>query len=66
MRSAKRGKEIVKRVVISRVHHCDPGAPLVAVAIEDIVVSHGEIEKIARGDAGRIVIVILGAGLRES
>ena len=38
------------------------GAPLVLVAVEDVVVSHADVEQIARGDAGRVVVVVLRAG----
>ena len=39
-----------------------PQAPLVAVAVEEIVVADREVEQIARCDARRIVVVILGPG----
>ena len=62
MRPAERREEIIKRFLIHQVHHRQTGAPLIPVAFENIVVTHREIEQIARPDARWIVIVVLSPG----
>ena len=61
MRSAEGGQKVVKRVLIRQIHYGEPGAPFVPVGIENVVISYRDVEKIARSDARRIVIVIFRA-----
>ena len=59
MRAAKGGKEIIERGFVRQIDGGETQAPLVTVAVEKIVMSYARIEKAARRDALRIVIVIL-------
>ena len=65
MRSAESGEEVVQHVIVGEVNEVDLGAPLVAIALEEIVGSEGKVEEAARLDALRIVIVILSSGRRD-
>ena len=65
MRSAEGGEEVVQHVIVGEVNEVDLSAPLVAIALEEIVGSEGKVEEAARFDALRIVIVILGSGRRD-
>ena len=62
VRSAEGGKEVIERHLVGHVDGRKPQAPLVTVAVEQVVVAHRDVEQIARCDAGRIVVIILGAG----
>src|SRR6266446_10149727 len=64
MRSAERGQEIVERHFVGQVDGREPQAPLVAIAMEEVVVSNAGIEQVARVDAWRIVVVILRSRCR--
>src|SRR6266852_6126894 len=64
MRSTERGQEIVERHFVGQVDGREPQAPLVTVAMEQVVVADAVIEQVARVDARRIVIVILGTWRR--
>ena len=59
MRSAEGGQEIVERHFVGQVDGREPQAPLVTVAMEEVIISDAGIEQVARVDARRIVIVIL-------
>ena len=61
VRSAEGRKEVVERLFVGQVDHRQTRAPLVLVAVEDIVVSDRDVEEIARRDARRIVVVVLRA-----
>ena len=61
VRSTEGRKEIVKRVFIGQINNRQTGTPLILVALENVVVPNGNIEEIAGCDAGRIVVVVLGA-----
>src|ERR1700692_3850994 len=58
VRAAKGRKEIIERGLIRQVDGGEPQAPLVTVTVEKIIVPDASIEKTARRDALRIVIVI--------
>ena len=62
MSSAKSGQEVVQRFLIGEVHDGEPQAPFVAVAAEDVVVTHSHVEEIARRDARRVLVVVFGPG----
>ena len=66
VRSAESGKEVVERLLVGQVDHGQAGAPLVLVAVEEIVVADGDVEQAARRDARRVVVVVFGAGAPES
>ena len=62
MRPAKSGQEVVERDLVGQVDGRKAKAPLPFFAVEQVVVTHGQVEQIARRDARRIVVVVLGAG----
>ena len=63
--SAECGKEIVERLFVHQVDNRQSGAPLVAIAVKNVVVSHGQVKQVARLGSLRIVIVVFGAGFRD-
>src|SRR5580704_12208132 len=66
VRPAKGGKEVVKRHLIGNVLDSEAQRPAAALlAVEQIVGSHPGIKEVARFNAVRIVVVILGSGLWE-
>ena len=65
MRAAERGNEIVQRLFVRQVDDREAQAPLVTVAIEQIVLAHGNVEHVPRSDALRIVVVVLRSGRRN-
>ena len=46
--SAKGGEEIVEGVFVGQIHHRQPRAPFVLIAVKDVVVANGDVEEIAR------------------
>src|SRR5580704_2546977 len=62
VRAAKRGEEVVQRHFVCQIDHREPQTPLVAVAVEEIVLAHADIKEAARGDALWIVIVVFLTG----
>ena len=62
MGAAEGGEEVVEGVVVREVDDGETGAPFVAVAVKQVVVAEGHVEKIPRLDARGIVIVVLAAG----
>ncbi len=62
VRSAEGGQEIVEGVFVGQIHYRQTRAPFIPVAVENVVMADRDIEEIAGRDAGRIVVVILGAG----
>ena len=65
VRSAKRRREVVKRNPVRQIDRAELHAPLVSIAMENVVVTNGEIEQIAGRDARRIVIGVLRPGRRN-
>lgn len=61
VRAAESRKEIVKHVVVRQVDDGQLRAPFVPIAVEEIIVAHGEIEEIPRRDARRIFVVLFGS-----
>ena len=53
MRAAKGGKKIIERGLVRQIDGGEPQAPLVTVAVEQVVVSYARIEKAARRGATR-------------
>src|SRR5258706_2403389 len=62
VRPAERRKKVIERVLVGQVDGGQLRAHLVLVAMEHIVMSHGEIEKMAWCDARRVVVIVLRAG----
>src|ERR1035438_7743973 len=65
VRTAESGKEVVERHLVHQVDDGYAHIPLALVAVEGIVEADRGIEKIARGNARRIVIVALGFRCRH-
>ena len=63
MRAAEGGEEVVERVFVGDVYRGKMQAPLVLVAVKEVVFADGRIEEIARRNAGRIGVVVARAGL---
>src|SRR5580658_7753459 len=61
VRSAESRKEVVQRLFVHQIHHRYARAPLLLLAVKEIVVSHSNVKEIARRDAGRVVVVVLRA-----
>ena len=61
VRSAEGRKEVVKRFFVRQIDHGQAGAPLVLFGVKDVVVPNANVEKIARRNAGRVVVVVLRA-----
>ena len=66
MRSAEGREEVVKGVLVGDIDGSEPKAPFALVAMEEVVVPDGGVEQAARGDARRVVVVILGVGRRNA
>src|SRR5450755_4194468 len=62
MRAAERRQEVIERHLVRQVDDGEAQVPFVAISAENIVLSHGKVEKIARQDALWIVIVVLSSG----
>src|SRR6201987_2700503 len=65
VRSAEGGEEVVERRLIGQVHSGKPEAPLVPVAVEEVVFTDGGIEETAWRDSRRVLIVVLGIRSRN-
>ena len=61
VRAAERGEEVVQRFFVGQIDHREAQAPLVAVAVEEIVMADGQVEQIARRNSRRILVVVLGS-----
>ena len=61
VRAAEGGEEVVQRVLVGDVHGRQAQAPLVLVAVEEIVLADRRIEEAALLNARRILVVVLGA-----
>ena len=64
--AAESGQKIVERQLVGQVDNRELSAPFSFVAVEDIVVADGHIEKIARANSLRIVIIILRVRSRDA
>ena len=64
MRAAEGGEEVVHSVFIGDVDRREPDAPLIAIAVEQVVVPDGHVEQVASLHARRVAIVIFGSGSR--
>ena len=59
---AEGGNEVIEGVLIGNIDRGQLQAHFVLVAVEEIVVTDGEVKEVARGDAVWVVIRIVGAG----
>lgn len=62
MRAAEGRKKIIECGLVGQVDDREAKAPFVAIALEEIVVTDGKVEKIPWRDARWIVIIVLRAG----
>ena len=62
VRAAEGGQEIVESSFVGQVYDGEAEAPLVAVAVEKIVMADGQVKKVPRLNARRTLVVILLAG----
>jgi hypothetical protein len=60
--SAEGGEEVVQGYTVGYVDGRELQAPFVFVTVEEVVVSHGNIEEMTWRDASGVVIGIVGAG----
>ena len=65
VRPAEGGKEVVDGFFVGEIDNRQARAQLEFVAAQQVVLSNRDVEEIARGDAGRIMVVVLGAGCRN-
>src|SRR4029077_16295178 len=65
VRSTKSREEVIKRGLIGDVDRTQLHAPLIAVAVKEIVMSHGKIKEIAWSDPRWIVVIVFSAGSRN-
>ena len=61
MRPAKCRQKVIKSFFVGQVDNCQARTPFESVCVKDVVVSHGNVEPIARLDARRIMVIIFGA-----
>jgi hypothetical protein len=59
VRSAERGQEVVECILVREVDDRYTSAPLVAVPVEQVVISDRKIEEVSFLDARRVRIVVL-------
>src|ERR1035441_174503 len=62
VRARERREEVIERVLVGEVHGGQVEAPLVLVAVEQVVLAQRRIEDIPRRDALRIVVVVACVG----
>jgi hypothetical protein len=62
VRSTKGGEKVVERRFVGDVDGAHLQAPLVAVAVKQVVVPHGHVEEVAGRDSRRIMVIIFGSG----
>ena len=65
MRAAEGGEEVVERVLVGDVDGRQVEIRLVLVRVEDVVLADRDVEQVARRNARRVVVVVLGAGSRN-
>ena len=65
VRAAKGGQEVVERFLVCQIDDREARAPFVPIAVKQVVVPDRQVEEVARCDARRIVVIVLGAGRRN-
>jgi hypothetical protein len=66
MRAAEGRQKVVKRVLVRHIHSRHLETPLVAITIEEVVLSDGGVKEIPLSNSGRIMVVIAGARGRNA
>lgn len=66
MRSAERRQKVVESNIIGQVDDREPQAPLIMVAVKQIVVTGANVEQVSRRDSRGIVIVVFRSGRRKA
>ena len=66
MGSGEGRKKVIKRGLVGQIDYASLQAPFVPIAMEQVVVSNRQIEKTARRDPRRIMVVILGSRRRNA
>src|ERR1035437_10175427 len=64
--SAEGGEEVIQGFLVGQIDHRQASAPFISIAVEDVVVADGGVEKVARGDTGWIVVGIIGTCGRDA
>src|ERR1035437_3581027 len=65
VRPRERGEEVVERVLVADVDDGErrgEGALVGSLAVQQVVLADGQVEQVARRDAGWVVVVVLGVG----
>lgn len=65
VRAAEGGEEVVERVLVGKVDGLEACAPLVFVAVEEIVIANGCVEEIPGSDSCGIVVRVLRVRRRD-
>src|SRR4051794_29266095 len=58
-------EKVVERVIVCQVDNLEPGTPLVAVCVKQVVVAERQIEQIALGNSRGIMVIVLGSRSRD-
>ncbi len=66
MCAAKGGKPIVKCDFVGQVNHIESQAPLVTIAVEQVIIAHRKVEQAARGDSLWMMIVVFRSRCRDA
>ena len=61
MGSTEGGNEIVERLFVHQTNGRKAEASSVLVAVEEVIFTDRKVEEVARRDAGRVVVVVIGA-----
>ena len=60
--AAEGGEEVVEGVLVGDVDGGEVQIHLVVLRFEEVVLADSDVEEVAGGDAGRVFVVVLGAG----
>ena len=64
VRAAEGREEIVNSILVGDVNAREGETPLIAFALEEVIIAHRNVEQMPWSNARRIVVVILGSGGR--
>ena len=65
MSAAESGKEVIQSILVCHVDRRHVQVEFISVSAEDIVLADGSVEEVARRDARRILVVVLGSRRRN-
>ena len=65
VRAAECGKKVVQHIVVRQIDYRDAGAPYEPITVKEVIVAERKIKQIARSDASRVVVVVLGIRRRH-